>query len=55
MLNTQEIQEIKSDVNYGVSQLINHINLLQQENDYLRGQNEILKEQLKGANNDGSK
>lgn len=46
MLNEQQIREIKSDVNYSVSQLLNHIDTLQDEVDYLKGQNKILKERL---------
>jgi len=46
MINDQQIQELKADVNYSVSQLINQINTLQDEVDYLKGQNKILKERL---------
>ena len=46
MLNDNQIREIKSDINYFVSQLIADRERLQQENDYLKGQNEILKQQL---------
>lgn len=46
MLNDQQIQEIRADINYFVSQLINEVKALQQEVDYLKGQNQILKQQL---------
>ncbi|MBU5677747.1 hypothetical protein KQI88_15105 [Alkaliphilus sp. MSJ-5] len=47
MLNDQQMQEIKADINYFVSQLISEINRLKDEVSYLERQNEILKEQLK--------
>lgn len=46
MLKDRELQEIKADVNYSVSQLLNHIQTLQDEVNYLKGQNEILKGRL---------
>jgi len=46
MLNVQQIQELKADVNYSVKQLINQINTLQDEVNYLKGENQILKERL---------
>jgi len=46
MLSDQDLQEVKADVNYSVSQLLNHIQALQDEVDYLKGQNKILKERL---------
>lgn len=42
-MTEQELQEIKADVNYSVSQLLAHIGSLQQEVDYLKRQNRILK------------
>jgi len=47
MLNDQQMQEIKADINYFVSQLISEINRLNDEVSYLERQNRILKEQLK--------
>lgn len=47
MLNDQQMQEIKADINYFVSQLISEINRLNDEVSYLERQNQILKEQLK--------
>jgi len=46
MINDQQIQELKADVNYSVLQLINQINTLQDEVNYLKGENQILKERL---------
>lgn len=46
-MDEQQLQEIKADMNYFVSQLVNQIKALQQEVDYLKGQNEILKGRLK--------
>ena len=43
MLNEQELREIKADVNYSVSQLINQISALQDENNYLKRENKILR------------
>lgn len=45
-LNEQEIEEMKSDVNYFIKQLIADRNMLQDEVNYLKGQNEMLKGRL---------
>lgn len=42
-MTEQELQEIKSDVNNGIFRLVNYINLLEQENSYLKRQIRILK------------
>ncbi|QUH21456.1 hypothetical protein [Alkaliphilus sp. B6464] len=42
-MTDRQLQEIKADVNNGVSRLFNYINLLEQENSYLKRQIRILK------------
>lgn len=46
MLNNQQIQEIKADVNYSVKQLIAYIETLENEVDYLKNENKKLKGRL---------
>ena len=42
-MTEQELQEIKADVNNGILKLVDYINLLEQENSYLKRQIRILK------------